>query len=107
MPTSTVYWSWLNDGEEVSTLGDAQAASASGSKTARVRLLSMARSVTLSWRETVAGSAENGILRPQIEGTDEAIWRRVHLIPFDVTIPPENCDHDLLNKLNTEEPGSG
>jgi len=27
--------------------------------------------------------------RPEIRGVDEGMWRRVRLIPFDVTIPPE------------------
>src|SRR5438477_5553947 len=26
--------------------------------------------------------------KPQIQGTDKGIWRRIHLIPFTVTIPP-------------------
>lgn len=43
--------------------------------------------------------------KPQIRGTDEAIWRRIRLIPFDVTIPEEERDHDLLNKLKKELPG--
>lgn len=43
--------------------------------------------------------------KPQIRGTDEAIWRRIRLIPFDVTIPENERDHDLLNKLKTELPG--
>src|SRR5207249_10580131 len=30
--------------------------------------------------------------RPTIRGTDNAIWRRVRLVPFTVTIPPEERD---------------
>lgn len=33
------------------------------------------------------------------------IWRRIKLVPFDVKIPPERQDKDLLNKLKTELPG--
>ena len=43
--------------------------------------------------------------KPQIRGVDEAIWRRVHVIPFEVTIPPEDRDKDLPNKLGAELPG--
>lgn len=43
--------------------------------------------------------------RPNIRGTDLAIWRRVRLVPFDVTIPQEEQDHGLLAKLLKELPG--
>src|SRR5262249_38605002 len=36
---------------------------------------------------------------------DEAIRRRFHLIPFTVTIPPEERDEDLPQKLKAELPG--
>jgi len=43
--------------------------------------------------------------RPAIRGTDEAIWRRIRLVPFTVTIPPEERDRDLPDKLMTEREG--
>jgi putative DNA primase/helicase len=43
--------------------------------------------------------------RPVITGTDEAIWRRVRLIPFLVTIPEPERDADLPEKLLEEAPG--
>ena len=43
--------------------------------------------------------------RPVIRGTDYAIWRRVHLVPFDVTIPPEQQDKQLPAKLHAELAG--
>ena len=43
--------------------------------------------------------------KPVIRGTDQAIWRRIKLIPFSVTIPPEERDKDLPNKLRKEMPG--
>lgn len=43
--------------------------------------------------------------RPSIRGQDHAIWRRIRLIPFEVTIPAEERDRDLLAKLRTELPG--
>lgn len=43
--------------------------------------------------------------KPVIRGTDDAIWRRIALIPFEVTIPKEERDRDLANKLRTESEG--
>ncbi|MCA9266463.1 MAG: hypothetical protein KDA60_21535, partial [Planctomycetales bacterium] len=43
--------------------------------------------------------------RPVIRGTDEGIWRRVKLIPFTVTIPPDRQDRNLLQKLQSELSG--
>ena len=40
--------------------------------------------------------------RPKITGTDIAIWRRVNLIPFNVTIPKEEQDKELGAKLRAE-----
>jgi len=43
--------------------------------------------------------------KPQIRGTDLAIWRRVYLVPFNVVIPAEKRDKRLLEKLRREHPG--
>src|SRR5262249_34700305 len=43
--------------------------------------------------------------RPKIRGTDEAIWRRIHLVPFTVTIPKSDRDKTLPEKLRAELPG--
>lgn len=43
--------------------------------------------------------------KPSLRGVDEAIRRRVHLIPFTVTIPREERDHKLAEKLRDEWPG--
>ena len=40
--------------------------------------------------------------KPGLRGVDEAIRRRFHLIPFTVTIPPEERDKDLAEKLKPE-----
>lgn len=42
---------------------------------------------------------------PVIRGEDWGIWRRLHLVPFTVTIPPEERDPELQNKLLRELPG--
>ena len=41
--------------------------------------------------------------KPLIKGADYAIWRRIRLIPFTVTIPPEERDKTLLQKLLSTE----
>ena len=43
--------------------------------------------------------------RPSLRSVDEAIRRRFHLIPFNVTIPKDERDTDLPNKLKSEWPG--
>lgn len=40
--------------------------------------------------------------KPRIKGTDNGIWRRIHLIPFTVQIPPEKMDKHLKYKLVQE-----
>ncbi|MGO9048942.1 MAG: phage/plasmid primase, P4 family [Xanthobacteraceae bacterium] len=43
--------------------------------------------------------------KPGLRTVDEAIRRRLHLVPFSVTIPVEERDLELINKLKTELPG--
>lgn len=43
--------------------------------------------------------------QPVIRGDDNGIWRRLHLIPFTVTIPPEKRDPKLSEVLREELPG--
>jgi putative DNA primase/helicase len=40
--------------------------------------------------------------KPSLRSVDEAIRRRFHLIPFAVTIPPDERDAELTNKLKAE-----
>jgi putative DNA primase/helicase len=42
---------------------------------------------------------------PTISGTDDAIWRRIMVIPFPVTIPAGERDQRLGDRLATELPG--
>ena len=42
---------------------------------------------------------------PSISGTGDAIWRRITVITFDVTIPPEERDKNLVTRLLKELPG--
>lgn len=42
---------------------------------------------------------------PKIRGSDNGIWRRIKMIPFNVTIPPEQRDKNLTEKLLAENSG--
>jgi putative DNA primase/helicase len=43
--------------------------------------------------------------KPEIRGTDAAIWRRIRLVPWTVSIPPAEQDKKLPEKLRSELPG--
>jgi putative DNA primase/helicase len=43
--------------------------------------------------------------RPVVRGTDEGIWRRLRLIPFDVVIPESERDGKLPERLRLEADG--
>lgn len=43
--------------------------------------------------------------KPNIRGTDYAIWRRIRLIPFVVTIPEDKKDRKFVEKLRKELSG--
>lgn len=47
----------------------------------------------------------SGNHKPEIRGTDDGIWRRVMLVPFDVQIPEAERDSDLGRKLWAERSG--
>ena len=43
--------------------------------------------------------------KPLVQGNDQALWNRLHLIPFDVTIPAGEIDRELPTKLLAEVEG--
>jgi putative DNA primase/helicase len=53
--------------------------------------------VTPQFKLMIAGNH-----KPSLRGVDEAIRRRIHLIPFSVTIPPANRDLKLFENLKAE-----
>lgn len=47
----------------------------------------------------------SGNHKPEIRGTDDGIWRRVMLVPWDVQIPEARRDQQLVDKLFVEGAG--
>lgn len=43
--------------------------------------------------------------RPEVDGSDFGMWRRIRLVPFDVTIPEEERNRNLIHELREEWPG--
>jgi putative DNA primase/helicase len=43
--------------------------------------------------------------KPQGDGGDRALWDRIKLVPFTVTIPEEDRDTELTEKIRAELPG--
>jgi len=43
--------------------------------------------------------------KPRIRGTDNAIWNRIRLVPFNVTIPDDEINPHLGDELQTERAG--
>ena len=43
--------------------------------------------------------------KPVVKGTDNAIWERIRLVPFEVTIPEDERDTSLPEKLKEELSG--
>lgn len=43
--------------------------------------------------------------KPTIRGTDDAIWRRVHLVPWENVVPEDKRDSRLPEKLEAEAEG--
>ncbi|MDS9468199.1 phage/plasmid primase, P4 family [Paracoccus sp. MBLB3053] len=56
--------------------------------------------VTPKFKITIQGN-----YRPEVRGRDDGIWRRLLIVPFDVTIPPKERDPDLGAKLWEERSG--
>jgi len=55
--------------------------------------------------EPIFTATLSGNSKPSIQGSDNGIWRRVLLVPWNVTIPEEERDRGLLHKLDAERSG--
>lgn len=56
--------------------------------------------ITPEFKLTISGNS-----RPEIRGSDDGIWRRINLIPFNVQIAEDDVDSDLSKKLWAERAG--
>src|SRR3712207_8052857 len=43
--------------------------------------------------------------KPEVRGTDHGIWRRIKIVPWEVSIPDSERDPKLPEKLETELEG--
>ena len=43
--------------------------------------------------------------RPHVRATDDAMWRRIRVIPLNIEIPADEVDPHLTSKLRAELPG--
>ncbi len=43
--------------------------------------------------------------KPTIKGNDHGVWRRIHMVPFTITIPDSEKDVTLGDKLRAEQAG--
>jgi len=43
--------------------------------------------------------------KPYIRGSDDAIWNRLHCVPFEVQIPKQEQDKQLVDKMKAESSG--
>jgi len=98
----TVVWIWLvYEVDFFGFLAEAQVKQLTGSDTVTTRLL---YKEWFQFRPTFKiWLATNHT--PVIRGTDHAIWRRIRLIPFTVTIPESEKDLEFPDKLAAELPG--
>lgn len=43
--------------------------------------------------------------KPRVSGDDPALWRRIHVVPFDVVVDADKVDTHLPERLSAELPG--
>jgi putative DNA primase/helicase len=90
-----------SEAEKNSKLAEAMVKLMTGGEQMSARDLNM----PLFWFYPQFKMTMSGNYRPQISGTDEGIWRRVRLVPFNVTIPKEERDPHMIDKLRNEASG--
>lgn len=91
----------VNEVEEGSRLAEAQLKTLTGGDTITARFLFK----EFFEYEPLFKLILVGNHKPHIRGRDLGIWRRIHLIPFTVTIPEDECDLQLPEKLRSELSG--
>jgi len=91
----------VNEVEEGSKLAEAQLKTLTGGDTVTARFLYQEYfEYVPQFKLILVGNH-----KPKIRGRDNGIWRRIHLVPFEVTIPLAECDPMLPVKLMQESSG--
>lgn len=90
-----------NEVEDGCTLAEARAKHLTGGDSVTARhLYGQQFDFTPKFKLFIAGNH-----KPIIRGVEEGVWRRIKLIPFEVTIPEAQRDRDLIDKLRAELSG--
>lgn len=90
-----------NEVEEGSRLSEALIKQMTGSDVVSARFLFKEFfDYTPQFKVWIAGNHQ-----PVIRGTDDGIWRRLHLVPFSATFSAESKDKEMPEKLRAELPG--
>jgi putative DNA primase/helicase len=91
----------VNEVEEGSKLAEAQLKTLTGGDTVTARFLYQEYfEYVPQFKLILVGNH-----KPKVRGRDNGIWRRIHLVPFEVTIPEAECDPQLPVKLEREAAG--
>lgn len=90
-----------SESQDLSVLNENQIKSLTGSETIAVRPLYAQGFNYIPTYKIWLGTNH----KPIIKGTDNGMWRRVRFIPFTVTIPDNEQDKLLLDKLKAEAEG--
>jgi P4 family phage/plasmid primase-like protien len=93
---------YCNETKEGQRLDDARIKDLTGGDTITGRALYANESISFSPTHKLVMAGNH---RPIVSDDSHGFWRRVVVIPFDVTIPPEKIDPDLLDKLKGEASG--
>jgi len=93
---------YANETEEGRKLADARIKDLTGGDTLTGRVPYAKTDITFAPTHKLALVGNH---KPEISDTSQGMWRRVCLVPFDVTVPESQRDGKLLEKLKHEGPG--
>jgi putative DNA primase/helicase len=93
---------YANETEEGRKLAEARVKELTGGDTLTGRVLYARADITFSPTHKLILVGNH---KPEIGDTSNGMWRRMCLVPFDVTIPPNQRDPKLLEKLKREASG--
>jgi phage/plasmid primase, P4 family, C-terminal domain len=97
-----VRFAYASETEEGRKLAEARVKELTGSDTLTGRVLYARADITFSPTHKLILVGNH---KPEIGDTSDGMWRRMCLVPFDVTIQPNQRDPKLLEKLKREGAG--